>query len=148
MAGVPARRRWRALLPALWGGMLLGVALMAAPDAFATLPAADAGRLVRRLFAQEAYLSLALGLVVFLVEQGAARREAEAGRGSVFSTDMVLALGTLFCTIAGYFALQPLLEAARGGQGSVPFGVLHGVSTGFFGLKTLLVLALAGRRAA
>ena len=35
------------------------------------------------------------------------------GRGSQFSAGMALALGTLFCTVAGYFALLPMMAAAR-----------------------------------
>ena len=56
--------------------------------------------------------------------------------------------GALFCTVAGYFALQPMMAAARAGQGAWSFGALHAVSAVFFGLKTLLVLALAWRLAA
>ena len=39
----------------------------------------------------------------------------------------------------------PMMAAARAGQGSLSFGALHGLSAGFFGLKGLLVLALAWR---
>ena len=45
--------------------------------------------------------------------------ERAAGQGSQFSVDMALCLGTLFCTVAGYFAVQPMLAAARAGQGAV-----------------------------
>jgi hypothetical protein len=51
----------------------------------------------------------------------------------------------LFCTVAGYYAVLPMMEAARAGQASVSFATLHIVSTGFFTLKGLLVLALAWR---
>jgi hypothetical protein len=63
----------------------------------------------------------------------------------VFSANLMLILGTLFCTVAGYFAVQPMMEAARAGQGSVSFGALHAVSSSFFVLKGLLVLTLAWR---
>ena len=59
--------------------------------------------------------------------------------------DMLLALGALFCTVAGYYAVLPMMEAARAGQAHVSFATLHIVSTGFFTLKGLLVLALAWR---
>lgn len=140
--------RLRTLLPALWAGVLLAIAGFAAPDAFALLPRAHAGVVANRLFAQEAYFSLLLGIVLFLIERGVALQAAEAGRGSVFSANLVLLLGTLFCTVAGYFALEPMMAAARAGQGALPFGVLHGVSSGFFALRGLLVLALAWRVAA
>ena len=137
--------RLRRLLPGLWAGVLLCIALVATPAPFALLERADAGRVVGRIFVQEAWLSLALALGLLAIERNRARRSAERGLGSVLSTEMLLALGTLFCTVAGYFAIQPLLPAARAGQGSLSFGQLHAVSTLFFGLKTMLVLSLAWR---
>ena len=137
--------RVRRLLPGLWAGWLLCVALLATPAAFATLLPSDAGRAVARMLAQEAYTSLALGLLLLVLERLAARRAASAGTGPQFSAGMVLALGAVFCTVAGYFGVQPLMPAARLGQGALSFGQLHALSSGFFVLKTLLVLALAWR---
>ena len=150
MAGtVPDRlTRARALLPALWAGWMLCVALLATPAAFATLAQADAGRVTSRVLAQDAYTALALGVLLLVLERLAARRAAAQGAGSQFSTGMALALGTLFCTVAGYFALQPMMAAARAGQGSLSFGQLHAVSAGFFVAKGLLVLLLAWRGSA
>ena len=139
--------RLRRLLPALWAGLLLAIALVAAPSAFAVLPQHDAGRVVARLFAIEAEVSIALAMLLFLIERRRASVAAEAGQGSVISAPMLLLLGTLVCTVAGYFAVLPLLEAARSGQGRWSFATLHGVSLGFYGLKTVLVLALAWRAA-
>ncbi|MDP1650588.1 MAG: DUF4149 domain-containing protein [Rubrivivax sp.] len=140
-------QRWRGLLPGLWAGWLLCVALLATPAPFALLPQADAGRVVGRMLAQEAYVSLALGIVLLVLERLVARRAAAAGQGTQFSTGMVLALGAVFCTIAGYFALQPLMAAARAGQGALSFGQLHAVSTAFYVVKVALVAALAWRAA-
>lgn len=140
-----AAARLRLIAPALWVGVMLCIAAFAAPDAFALLPRPQAGLVAGRLFAQEAYLSLLLGVVLFLAERRVAQRAAEAGEGSVFSANLVLLLGTLFCTVAGYFALEPIMAAARLGQGSVSFAVLHGVASGFFALKGVLVLVLAWR---
>lgn len=140
-------QRWRLLLPGLWAGWLLCVAALATPAAFALLPQADAGRLAGRMLAQEAYTSLALGVVLLVLERMAARRAVAAGQGSQFSTGMVLALGAVFCTVAGYFALLPMMAAARAGQGPLSFGQLHAVSAVFYGAKVLLVLALAWRAA-
>lgn len=137
--------RLRRLLPALWAGWMLCVALLATPAPFATLAQADAGRVVSRMLAQEAYTALALGVLLLLLERAAARRRAQQGQGSAFSAEMLLALGTLFCTVAGYFALQPMMDAARAGQGALSFGQLHAISAGFFVAKGLLVLALAWR---
>ena len=75
----------------------------------------------------------------------AARRAALQGQGSQFSTGMALALGALFCTVAGYFGIQPQMAAARAGQGALSFGQLHAISTVFFAFKLTLVAALAWR---
>lgn len=135
--------RLRRGLPGLWLGVLLCVALIATPSAFTTLSAADAGRVAARILAQEAWLSLVLALALLALERQRARAAAEAGRGSVLSREMLLLLGTVFCTVAGYFGTQPLMVAARAGSGALSFGQLHLVSTAFFAIKVLLVLALA-----
>ena len=127
---------------------MLCIAALAAPSAFATLASADAGRFVGRVLTQEAYASLALALLLFLLERQRSGRRAALGAGSVFSTNMVLLLGTLFCTVAGHFAVQPMMAAVRAGQGAWSFGALHAVSGGLFALKGLLVLALAWRLSA
>jgi hypothetical protein len=139
--------RWRRLLPGLWAGLLLGVALLATPAPFALLARADAGRVVGRVLAQEATASLVFGVVLLILERIAARRAAAGGHSSQFSTGMALALGALFCTAAGYYAVQPMMEAARAGQGPLSFGQLHLVSTAFYAVKVGLVAALAWRAA-
>lgn len=136
------------LLPALWAGALLCIGLIATPAPFATLAVHDAGRVVSRILAQEAWLSLVAGAGLLLLARRSARQAAESGAGSALSTDMLLLLGTLFCTVAGYFAIQPLLTAARLGQGAFTFGQLHLASASFFVVKGLLVLALAWRASA
>jgi hypothetical protein len=138
-------RRAAALLAALWAGVLACIGLIATPAAFAVLPRADAGRVAGRILAVEAYLSLALALLLLFIERRRSRDAAEAGTGSALSAELLLVLGTLFCTVAGYFAVQPMMEAARAGQGAWSFGALHAVSSSFFALKGLLVLALAWR---
>ena len=140
--------RAAAVLAGLWAGVLLCIGVLAAPSAFAVLASVDAGRFAGRLLAQEAYLSLALAVLLFVIERGRSRHAAARGAGSVFSANIILLLGTLFCTVAGYFAVQPMMAAARVGQGPWSFGALHAVSGGFFVLKGLLVLALAWRLSA
>lgn len=139
--------RGRIVLPGLWAGGLVAVAAIAAPAPFATLPAAEAGRVVARVLAHEAHASLVLGVLVLLLERAHALQAASRGHGSRFSAGMVLALGALFCTVLGYFALQPLMPAARAGHGALTFGQLHAASAACYGLKVLLVLALAWRAA-
>ena len=134
-------RRSRAMLAALWGGLLLCVAFVAAPSAFAVLERPQAGLFVARVFALDANISLAAAVLLMMIERRLRRDEG----GPAFTAEFLLPAGALFCTVAGYFALQPAMEAARAGQGSVPFLTLHAISLGFYGLKGLLVLALAWR---
>lgn len=140
-----AAARVAGLLAAIWVGVIAAVGLIAAPAAFAVLERADAGRLVGRLFAQDAMLSLVLAMALFLIERTRARHAAAAGQGSALNAEMLLALAALFCTVAGYYALQPMMVQARSGQGRWSFGTLHAVSTVFFGLKALVVATLAWR---
>ena len=121
------------ILPGLWAGLLICIAAVAAPAAFGALPPAEAGKVVSGVFVREAWTSLALAaLLLWLLRSRHAR----------------LLWGTVACTLLGYFALQPLMAAARAGQGSLGFGQLHLISTVFYGVKTLLVLGLAWRLAA
>lgn len=136
--------RLQALLAALWGGFLLCIAFVATPSAFAVLERAQAGAYVARVFSVEAQVSLALGLVLMMLERRIARDAVEAGGASnQFSARLLLPVVALFCTIAGYYGLQPLMADAKVGVGVASFGALHGASLAFFGVKGLVVLALA-----
>ncbi len=136
--------RVQAVLAALWGGFLLCVAFGAAPSAFAVLERANAGLFVAHLFAVEAQVSLAAALVLMLLERRLARDAADAGvPGGVFSSRLLLPAVALFCTIAGYYGVQPLMVQARSGVGVASFATLHGLSLAFFGVKGFAVLALA-----
>jgi hypothetical protein len=143
-----AAERVRRLLPAAWFGLLACVAFIASPAPFAEVARDVAGRINGRVFLREAWVSVGLALALWWLERARARRAAEAGQGSVLNTEMVLLLATLLCTFVGYFAVQQLLPAAREGQGLLGFGALHAISVGLFGLKLLLVAALAWRAAA
>jgi hypothetical protein len=133
--------RLQALLAALWGGFLLCIAFVATPSAFAVLERAQAGALVARLFSIEAQVSLAAALVLMLIERRLAR-DLEGAR-PVFSAALLLPAVALFCTIAGYYGLQPLMANAKAGTGVASFAALHGASLAFFAVKGLAVLALA-----
>lgn len=133
--------RFRALLAALWSGFLLCIALVAAPAAFAVLERAQAGQMVNRLFAIEARIALAAALLLMLIE----RRLARDGGSKSLSAEFFLPATALFCTVAGYYAVQPMMAAAKAGQGSWSFMTLHAISFAFFGLKTLAALSLAWR---
>lgn len=137
--------RWARLLAGLWLGALLTVALIATPSAFALLPRADAGRVAGRILGHEATLSLALGVLLLLIERHAARASAAAGLGTRFSANLALILGTLFCTVAGHFGVLPMMADARAGIGRLSFGQLHAISSVFYAVKVALVAVLAWR---
>lgn len=130
--------KFRALLAALWAGQLLSVALLAAPNAFATLARPEAAAYVARLFQIDARISLGLALLLVLIEQRL-QRQAMPGRLR-FNALLLLPLAALFFTVGGYEVLRPMMEEARGGPN---FGLLHGLSMAAFAAKTICVLALA-----
>jgi hypothetical protein len=136
--------RLRGWLSGLWAGVLLAIALVAAPTLFALLERAQAGRVASRLFAIEAAVSLLASIVIVVIERGIPPARGE----SQFSVNLRLALGALFCTVAGYYALQPMVEAARAGQGKLSFATLHAISSVLYAAKAMLVLVLAWRTAA
>lgn len=140
-------RQVRTLVAAVWLGLVLTLAAVVAPVLFAGLDRTEAGRLAGNMFRIEAYVALGLAVALFLVERRLAALRMQAGRGSMLSMNGVLVLGALFCTVLGYFALQPMMEAARAGQGHWSFGALHGLSSALFVLKGLLLLALVWRGA-
>lgn len=140
-------RQARTLVAAVWLGLVLTLAVVVAPVLFAGPDRTEAGRLAGNLFRIEAHVALGLAVVLFLLERRLASVRLQAGRGSVLSVNVLLVLGALFCTVLGYFALQPLMDAARAGQGPWSFGALHGVSSSLFALKGLLLLALVWRGA-
>ena len=139
--------RFAALLAGVWAGGLLAIAAIAAPAAFAAVAPDIAGRITGRMFSLEAQIGLAIAVVLLLLLRARTRRAASS-TPVLLSADTLLVLGAIFCTVAGYFALQPMMVSARAGEGVLSFGVLHGVSAGFYALKTLLMLCLAWRLSA
>jgi len=131
-------------LAGLWAGVLLGVGFIGAPAGFASTFPETAGRIAGRMFMQEAYLSLGLSVLLLMM----LRRiwQMTETRRSVLGADALMLLGVAFVTVLGHFGLQPVMAAARAGQGGgLSFGALHGISMSLFALKTLLVLVLAWR---
>ena len=134
----------RRLLPGIWFGLLRAIALIATPAASNALDKASFGAVARAIFAREAPASLFLGVLILVIERRDALARHLATGETQFSTEMLLAAGALFCTVAGYYGLLPALEQARlGGATQLSFLQLHALSLAFFGLKGLLVLALA-----
>jgi hypothetical protein len=128
-----------------WAGLMIGVGAVAAPVLFSLLPRAEAGRVAARLFSLEATIGICAGAVLVLVGLQLGRDRAERADGSRFGIELILALGAVACIVAGHYAVQPMIEAARTGQGSLPFAALHGIALGFFGLRLVLVAILAWR---
>lgn len=140
------RERLRRLLPGLWCGLLLAIALLAMPAASGALDRASFGVVARAVFAREAPASLVFGVLILMLERRAALDRHHDSGTSQFSIEMVLAIGALACTVVGYYGLQPMMEQARSGAATaLTFMQLHGVSLGLFGVKGLLALALAWR---
>jgi hypothetical protein len=140
--------RLQACLAGLWAGMIVGVGAISAPSLFVVLERAQAGQGAGRIFSVEAKVSLAMAMVLFVIERRRVRDMAEAqGKGTVGMTaHLLLILGALFLTVFGQFALHPMIEAAKQGQPTpLSFGALHGISATMFWLKGVLVLALAWR---
>lgn len=140
-------RRLAVLVAGLWAGLILGIALIAAPAAFAILQRAVAGAVVGRMFAHEAYAGLAFSALLLWAMRRVARDEAAAGLGSQFSPSLVLVFIALFCTLFGHFGLQPLMAVARAGEGMWSFALLHGVAIMLFALKGLVLVVLVWRQA-
>jgi hypothetical protein len=137
--------RWARLLAAVWLGGLLCVGLLAAPVAFAVLDRPAAGRFVGLLFAREAAASVLIGALLMALQRWSVRDGAAVAGRSQADAGLLLPAGAVFCTVLGYYGLQPWVEQARAGTGPLTFGQLHAVSVAFFGVKLLLVAALAWR---
>jgi hypothetical protein len=134
----------RRLLPGVWFGVLLAIALIATPAASMSLDKVSFGAVARAIFAREAPTSLILGVVLLVIERRDALARHLATGVSQFSTEMVLAIVALFCTVAGYYGLEPMMSQARSGAAtSLTFLQWHAISLAFFGVKGLAVLALA-----
>lgn len=138
--------RWRALLAGVWAGLLLGVGAVGAPAGFVVATSDVAGRMAGRMFAIEARVSIAFGLVLISLGVWAASvARQQSGRASIREAQFVLPALAVLCTLIGYDLMQPLMAEARAGRGQWSFGLLHGLSAALFATKTLLVLALAWR---
>ena len=142
--------RFAGWLAGLWTGVMVGIGFVAAPTLFAILPRVDAGRVAARLFEIDAYVGLAVAALLLVLAMRSPRALHRAAT-SRFSVELMLVLAVLFCIVAGYFAIQPMIETARRGEGGPSFAVLHGVASAFFLAKVVVAAALAwrltGRRA-
>lgn len=142
--------RLQSLLSGLWAGLLLAVGGVAAPSLFAVLERQAAGAGAGQIFQMEARISLAMAVLLFVLERRRVRDLVESGEStSAMSATLLMALGALFLTVFGGFVLHPLIQAAKAGQPTaLSFAALHGLSAALYWGKALLVLVLAWRLSA
>jgi hypothetical protein len=148
--------RFRLLVATLWAGSLWAIGYLAAPTLFATLSdRVLAGTIAASLFKNQAWLSIACGLLMLVliwvskgtetggIFAGSARNSAAKSRRTLMAVVLVM----LGCTLVSHFGLQPMMAALRAaaGPGGVmesaaknEFGMLHGISSGLFLVQSLL----------
>ncbi|WP_175849658.1 DUF4149 domain-containing protein [Burkholderia cepacia] len=139
------------LLSAVWVGSLLTIGYAVAPVLFKTLERMTAGSVAAQLFRIEAILGVVCGvLLLALSNQQVRRGSSEYRRVRWVVAAMVV------CVLVGYFALQPFMNALRvaamdGGTDianspyASRFGMLHGVSSVFYLVESVLGLMLIWR---
>jgi len=140
----------RFLLATLWVGVLWAVGCLVAPTLFATLAdRALAGAIAGNLFRVVAWLSLAVGAVLLLLQILAERR----ARLPYSKSTRYLVIAMMVCTVLGYFCLQPFMaelrvalyslqDAAQIADAKRQFGLFHGASTAIYIVQSLLGVAL------
>ncbi|PVX83695.1 uncharacterized protein DUF4149 [Paraburkholderia unamae] len=131
-------------LAMLWVGSQLTIGYMVAPVLFASLDRVVAGGIAAQLFRLEGIVGVVCGVLLLGLSNLLTRRGAAGYR----RLRWVLAI-MLLCVLIGYFALQPFMNALRvqamsAGMdvASSPyasrFGLLHGVSSLFYLVQSLL----------
>lgn len=138
--------RARLLIATLWAGSMWTVGYMVAPTLFATLnDNVLAGAIAGSLFRIEAWLSVFCAVALMALAAAGGWND-KAGRRLLW-----IAAGMLACTVIGYFGLHPYMAALKeaAGPGGVmttdartQFGILHGVSSAFYLVQSLLGVAL------
>ncbi|HEY1999341.1 DUF4149 domain-containing protein [Paraburkholderia sp.] len=136
------------LLTMVWVGSLLTIGYAVAPVLFMSLDRIAAGAVAAQLFRIEGVLGVVCGVLLLVLANVLIRRGHEAYRRLRW-----LIAGMLICVLLGYFALQPFMNAIRmaalesgtdvaHSANAARFGVLHGVSSLFYLVESLLAIAL------
>lgn len=136
------------LLAMLWVGSQLTIGYVVAPVLFASLDRTTAGSIAAQLFRIEGIAGAVAGVLLLALSNVLSRRGVADYRRLRW-----LLAGMLLCVLVGYFALQPFMNALRveamsAGMdiGNSPyaarFGMLHGVSSAFYLVESLLGVAL------
>ncbi|MGF6608748.1 glucan phosphoethanolaminetransferase (alkaline phosphatase superfamily) [Paraburkholderia sp. WSM4175] len=140
--------RFFRLLTVVWVGSLLTIGYAVAPVLFTTLDRMTAGAVAAQLFRIQGVIGVVCGILLL----GLANLLVRRGNGAYRRLRWLLA-GMLVCVLVGYFALQPFMNAMRVAAleaGSdighsvyaTRFGILHGVSSLFYLIESLLGVAL------
>lgn len=134
--------RCRLLIAVLWVGALWTVGFIVAPTLFSTLAdKALAGTIAGSLFRVTAWLSIVCAVLLLVLRKNMDAANARAA--------LWLILGMVACVLIGYFALQPqmaelrlvlhgTLDPVQVADAKKQFGILHGVSTGFYIVQSIL----------
>ncbi|MBR8314950.1 DUF4149 domain-containing protein [Burkholderia dolosa] len=139
------------LLSAVWVGSLLTIGYAVAPVLFGTLERATAGSVAAQLFRIEAIVGAVCGVLLLALSNQQVRR----GGGEYRRVRWIVA-AMVACVLVGYFALQPFMNALRvaameagtdiaNSPYASRFGMLHGVSSLFYLVESVLGLMLIWR---
>ncbi|NYH13245.1 DUF4149 domain-containing protein [Paraburkholderia bryophila] len=140
--------RFFRLLTVVWVGSLLTIGYAVAPVLFTSLDRISAGAVAAQLFRIEGVLGAVCGILLLGLANVLVRRGASAYRQLRW-----LIVVMLVCVLVGYFALQPFMNAIRiaalqagtdvgHSAYATRFGILHGVSSLFYLIESLLGVAL------
>jgi hypothetical protein len=147
-------QRFFQLLVTVWCGSLWTIGYIVAPTLFAILEDRQlAGSIAGRLFHAQAWIGLATGCLLLLTATALVRR-GQVGYRAV----RWLVLAMLLCVLIGYFGLQPFMASLREqadalgvAVGDSPyrarFGMLHGISSVFYLVESLLGLVVVWKAA-
>ncbi len=146
MSSVP-HRLFR-LLTVVWVGSLLTIGYAVAPVLFTSLDRMTAGAVAAQLFRIEGVIGVVCGVLLLALCNLLVRRGGDAYRRLRW-----LIAGMLVCVLVGYFALQPFMNALRIAAQEAGtdvghsvyasrFGMLHGVSSAFYLIESLLGIVL------
>lgn len=136
------------LLTVVWVGSLLTIGYAVAPVLFTSLDRMTAGAVAAQLFRIEGVIGVACGVLLLALCNVLVRRGGVAYRRLRW-----LIAGMLVCVLVGYFALQPFMNALRIAAQEAGtdvghsvyasrFGMLHGVSSVFYLIESLLGIVL------
>ena len=136
------------LLTVVWVGSLLTIGYAVAPVLFSSLDRTTAGAVAAQLFRIEGVLGAVCGILLLGLANVMVRRGGNAYRRLRW-----FVAGMLICVLVGYFALQPFMNAMRvaaleagtdlaHSAYAARFGMLHGVSSVFYLIESLLGIVL------